>query len=121
VKLKTDEKSLTAGTTLYKEKCAVCHGDNGEGKVGPNLTDDYWIHGGSINDIFKTIKYGVPAKGMISWQNSLNGQQMEDLASFIKSIKGTKPANPKEAQGDLFVEGGVIAPAASDSAVVASK
>lgn len=115
VKLMNDEKSLTAGTTLYKDKCAVCHGDKGEGKVGPNLTDDYWIHGGSVNDIFKTIKYGVPAKGMISWQNSLNGQQMQDLASFIKSIKGTKPANPKEAQGDLYVEGGAAASATTDS------
>ncbi len=120
VKLMTDAKSLTSGTTLYKEKCAVCHGENGEGKVGPNLTDDYWIHGGSVNDIFKTIKYGVPAKGMISWQNSLNGQQMQDLASFIKSIKGTKPANPKEAQGDLYVEGGAAASAATDSTAAKS-
>ncbi|MFY8020485.1 MAG: cbb3-type cytochrome c oxidase N-terminal domain-containing protein [Bacteroidia bacterium] len=125
VKLMTDEKSLTAGATLFKEKCAVCHGDAGEGKVGPNFTDDYWIHGGSVNDIFKTIKYGVPAKGMISWQNSLNGQQMQDLASFIKSLRGTKPANPKEAQGDLYVEGGAAAPAAdstaTDSTAIASK
>lgn len=118
VKLMNDEKSLTAGGILFKEKCAVCHGDKGEGKVGPNFADEYWIHGGSVNDIFKTIKYGVPAKGMISWQNSLNGQQMQDLASYIKSLKGTNPANAKEAQGTLFVEGG--APAAGDSTTVAT-
>jgi cytochrome c oxidase cbb3-type subunit 3 len=114
VTLLSDIKALTNGATLFKEKCAVCHGEKAEGKVGPNLTDEFWIHGGSIQDIFKTIKYGVPAKGMVSWQNSLNGQQMQELASFIKSLQGSKPANPKEPQGDKYTEATAAAATLSD-------
>ena len=102
VVLLADNKALTNGATIFKEKCAVCHGEKAEGKVGPNLTDEFWLHGGSVQDIFKTIKYGVPAKGMVSWQNSLNGKQMQELASFIHSLKGSNPANAKEPQGDRY-------------------
>ncbi len=98
---------VTAGQTLYKANCVACHGQAGEGGVGPNLTDDYWIHGGGIKNIFKTIKYGVPAKGMISWQAQLKPVDMQQISSFIMSLKGTKPAGGKEPQGDLFVEEGL--------------
>ena len=70
--------------------------------VGPNLTDSYWIHGGSIKDIFKTIKYGWPEKGMKSWQEDYSPVQIAQLASYVKSLTGTKPAKAKEPQGDLF-------------------
>ncbi|MCU0423573.1 MAG: c-type cytochrome [Bacteroidia bacterium] len=87
------------GIELYNSKCAVCHGNAGEGKVGPNLTDNYWLHGGDVKAIFKTIKYGVPSKGMIAWQNSLNGLQIQQLASYILSMQGTNPPGAKEPQG----------------------
>lgn len=118
------DADLTAGRKIFTEKCMVCHGQAGEGNVGPNLTDDYWIHGGNIKDVFKIVKYGFPSKGMISWQSQLNPVQMQQVASFIKTLKGTNPANPKEPQGTLYSEdGGVAADSTStsvkDTAIVA--
>jgi cytochrome c oxidase cbb3-type subunit 3 len=101
VVLLTDASRLKDGLSIYTAKCVVCHGEEGQGKVGPNLTDKYWIHGGDIRSVFSTIKYGVPAKGMVAWQNSLNGGQMQELASYILSLQGTNPANPKDPQGVL--------------------
>jgi cytochrome c oxidase cbb3-type subunit 3 len=95
----TDDASLSAAKTLYGVHCIACHGALGEGGVGPNFTDNYWIHGGDIKSIFKTIKYGVPEKGMISWQNQLNPSDMQKLGSYILSLKGTNPPNGKEPQG----------------------
>jgi len=66
-----DEGKLSIGEAVYLGNCAACHGQQGEGGIGPNLTDKYWIHGGSVGDLFKTIKYGVPAKGMIAWKSHL--------------------------------------------------
>lgn len=99
-----DAAGISAGQALYITNCAACHGKQGEGTVGPNLTDDYWLHGGSINDIFKTIKYGVPEKGMRSWQEDLSPVKIAQISSFIKSIHGSNPPNPKEKQGDLYKE-----------------
>lgn len=114
VTLLTDKKDLEDGAKMYAEKCAVCHVNDGGGAVGPNLTDAYWLHGGDIKSVFKTIKYGVPAKGMIAWQNTFNGKQMQALASYVKSLQGTTPAKPKEPQGELYQEGGA-APAPADT------
>ncbi len=99
-----DEASIGKGKTAYATKCAVCHGQAGEGGVGPNLADAYWIHGGSIQDIFKTIKYGVPEKGMVPWQAQMPPAEMQMVASYIKSLAGTDPANAKEPQGELYKE-----------------
>lgn len=99
VKEETDAAIISAGAVVYKANCMACHGDKGQGTVGPNLTDEYWLHGGSINNVFKTIKYGVPEKGMISWEKSLSPKQISDVSNFIKSLKGTNPPNPKEPQG----------------------
>ncbi|MFN4233528.1 MAG: cbb3-type cytochrome c oxidase N-terminal domain-containing protein [Bacteroidia bacterium] len=104
VTLASDASSLDAGKSIYMDNCAACHGRLGEGGVGPNLTDDYWLHGGSIKDVFKTIKYGVPAKGMKSWQAELSPSQIRQVASFIKSLHGTNPPNAKEKQGELYKE-----------------
>jgi cytochrome c oxidase cbb3-type subunit 3 len=112
VTLLTDKAALSNGEKMYQEKCAVCHVNDGGGAVGPNLTDAYWIHGGDVKSIFKTIKYGVIAKGMIAWQNTFNGKQMQELASYVKSLQGTTPAKSKEAQGVL--EGEAV-PATADS------
>jgi cytochrome c oxidase cbb3-type subunit III len=104
VKLLTAATDIDAGKKIFTGTCAPCHAADGGGIVGPNLTDDYWLHGGKINDIFKTIKYGVPEKGMQPWKSTFSPIQIAQLASFIKSIHGTKVANPKEPQGDIFKE-----------------
>jgi cytochrome c oxidase cbb3-type subunit 3 len=101
VTLLTDPIDLEIGSKLYLQNCAACHGALGEGTVGPNLTDNYWIHGGSISAIFSTIKYGVPEKGMISWKDNFAPKQIAQISSYIKSLAGTNPPNAKEAQGNL--------------------
>lgn len=110
---------ITEGQKLFVEKCVACHAAHGgsmAGGVGPNLTDDYWIHGGSIKDIFKTIKYGWVEKGMISWKDQLSAKQIAQISSFIKSIKGSNPAGAKEPQGELYSEDGAAGAAvATDS------
>ena len=93
---------LDAGKAIFEQNCSVCHAVDGGGGVGPNFTDQYWIHGGDMPSIFKTIKYGVPAKGMISWETQLSPKKMQQVASYIYRMEGTTPANPKEPQGDLF-------------------
>ena len=113
-----DKKLLADGQTLFAEKCAVCHLADGGGVVGPNLTDAYWIHGGDIQSIFKTIKYGVPAKGMIAWQNTFSGKQMEALASYVKTLQGTTPAVGKEPQGELYKEADSLMPTSMVSQAV---
>ncbi len=94
-----DAAVLQAGGTLFKNACAPCHGENGQGLVGPNLTDEFWLHGGTVKEIFKTIKYGVPEKGMISWEKTMNAKQISDIASYILSIQGSHPAGAKAPQG----------------------
>lgn len=100
----TESGALGEGELIYKNSCAACHGQKGEGTVGPNMTDEYWIHGGGIKNIFKTIKYGVPDKGMISWQSQLNAADMQKVASYILTLQGTNPPNPKAAQGEIWKE-----------------
>ena len=111
VTLLSDKADLDAGMSLFTNgACATCHGKDGSGivmgqpGVGPNLTDDYWLHGGSIKNIFTTIKYGVSGKGMQAWESTYSAKQMAQLASYIKSLHGTKPAAVKEKQGDLYIE-----------------
>lgn len=116
-----DEKSVVmltgtdidAGKALFIQKCAVCHAESGAsmpGGVGPNLTDDYWLHGGDIKDIFKTIKYGVPEKGMISWKDQISPKSMAQLSSYIKSIAGINVVGGKEAQGEKYVATTAVTP-----------
>lgn len=116
VTLLTAEADLAEGKEIYTANCMVCHGANGEGTVGPNFTDKYWIHGGSINNLFTTIKYGVPEKGMISWKSQLRPGAMQKVASYILSLQGTNPPNQKAPQGDLFDPGSV--PSTKDTSAV---
>ena len=102
VEFSDDAGHLANGQKLYDRNCAVCHQNDGGGLVGPNFTDQYWIHGGSMPDIFRVIKYGVPEKGMIAWQSQLSPTDMRDVASYILTFQGTTPANGKEPQGDLY-------------------
>jgi len=98
----TGEADIAEGKEIYTANCLVCHGAAGEGGVGPNFTDKYWIHGGSINNIFSTIKYGVAEKGMISWKEQLRPGAMQKVASYILTFQGTNPPNQKEPQGVLY-------------------
>lgn len=104
VKYLTGTEDLAAGQKIYAGTCFPCHGKQGEGGVGPNLTDNYWLHGGSMKDIFKTIRYGVPEKGMKSWKDDYSPAQIAQLSSYIKSIKGANPPNAKPPQGTLYQE-----------------
>ena len=116
-----DGAGLPAGKTIFETNCAACHAADGGGGVGPNLTDEYWLHGGSIQDIFKVVKNGVVEKGMIPWQDQLSPEQMQQVSSYILSLKGTTPAIPKEPQGELFSKAGnEPAPVADSTAVIAS-
>ena len=96
----SDASVISAGQAIYNSNCIACHGDKGQGTVGPNLTDEYWLHGGKVGDVFKTIKYGIPEKGMISWEKTLSPKQIADVTNFIHSLKGSNPANAKAPQGD---------------------
>lgn len=99
-----DAEALNSGKEIFVKNCAVCHTEKGGGLVGPNLTDDYWIHGGGIKNVFATIKNGVPNKGMLSWKQQLNPRQIQEVASFVLSLRGTNPPNPKAPEGVLYVE-----------------
>ena len=103
VKFLGSAEALEIGKTRFNLSCAVCHNTDGRGGVGPNLTDEYWINGGSIQDIFKTIKYGVPQKGMIAWESQIQPSTMQKVASYILTMQGTNPPEPKAPQGDLYV------------------
>jgi cytochrome c oxidase cbb3-type subunit 3 len=102
VTLLSDAGALTAGKAIYSSYCVACHGTQGEGGIGPNMTDAYWLHGGSISDVFKTVKYGVEEKGMQSWKKQLSAGEMQKVSSYILSLQGTNPPNAKEPQGELY-------------------
>ena len=104
VKLLTEDLDMVAGKDVFMANCSACHGKLGEGTVGPNFADEYWIHGGGVKDIFKTIKYGWVEKGMKAWKEDLSPMQMAQVTSYIKSLRGSNPPNGKVPQGDLFVE-----------------
>lgn len=98
-----DAAALANGKSIFLNNCAACHGQAGEGGVGPNMTDNYYLHGGTIKDVFKVIKYGVPEKGMISWKSQIRPVEMQQVASYIMTLVGTNPPNAKEPEGELFV------------------
>ena len=95
IEYKPDAAILADGQAIFKKNCVACHGENAQGVSGPNLTDEYWKHGGSIKNIFKTIKLGVPSMGMIAWGETLTPKEMASVATYVKSLKGSNPANPK--------------------------
>jgi cytochrome c oxidase cbb3-type subunit III len=94
--------SLKAGQSIYESNCAACHAQDGGGGVGPNLTDEYWVHGGSIEDVFRIVKYGVIEKGMVPWQDILRHVEIQQVSSYILTMQGLTPANPKDPQGEKY-------------------
>lgn len=100
--LLVDAAALARGKETYDMYCVACHAADGGGGVGPNLTDDYWLHGnGTIKPIFATVKHGVPEKGMIAWKTQLSASKIHEVASYITTLRGNTPAEPKEPQGEL--------------------
>jgi cytochrome c oxidase cbb3-type subunit 3 len=95
---------IAKGKKVYAINCSSCHNPLGEGSIGPNLTDDYWIHGGGIKNIYATVKNGVQEKGMIPWGPVLSPEQIRDVSFYVMSLKGTNPPNAKAPQGALYVE-----------------
>lgn len=114
---------IQAGAATFQSLCVSCHGAMGEGKVGPNLTDQYWKNGGGSKDIFKTIKYGVKGTGMKSWKTDLSASQIAQVASFVHSLQGTQPAGAKEPEGELYESnlGDSTDNASSDTLLTADK
>ena len=104
VTLLTEEAALISGKEIYDINCVACHASDGGGIVGPNLADEYWIHGGGIKNVFKVIKYGIVEKGMIAWQTQLNPNQMQEVSSYVLSFQGTTPAAPKQPEGEIWKE-----------------
>lgn len=100
--LANDTSRVSAGRGIYTARCTPCHGVKGEGIVGPNLTDDNWIHGGKISDIKKVIEEGVLAKGMLAWKGQLSDEELLNVTLFVWSLRGTNPPNPKAPEGEKF-------------------
>lgn len=100
----TDISSLNKGKELFASKgCIACHGINGGGGIGPNLTDNKWILEADFKGIFNVIsKGGRPGKGMVAWENSISKEDRQLLSSYIISIQGTSPSNPKSPEGDII-------------------
>lgn len=96
-----DSKRREAGHQIFTEKCATCHGPDGGGVIGPNLTDNYWLHGhGTLSDIAQTVSEGVLDKGMPPWKLLLKKEEIYSVVAYVKSLGGTHPANPKAPQGE---------------------
>ncbi|MEN1784088.1 MAG: cbb3-type cytochrome c oxidase N-terminal domain-containing protein [Bacteroidota bacterium] len=101
----TDVADLSAGEKIYTASCVACHMADGGGGIGPNLTDNYWILGGGIKNVFRTISEGGrDGKGMVAWKNSLKPIEMAQVASYVLQFQGTEPANPKDAQGEIWID-----------------
>lgn len=98
--LARDGATLKRGGEIYAAKCLACHGAAGEGLVGPNLTDDHWIHGGKITDIKNVVLEGVLDKGMIAWKSMMSGEEIDAVVAFVWSLHGTNPPNAKAPQGE---------------------
>ena len=91
-----------SASSQFQATCQVCHGEFGQGGIGPNLTDNYWLHGASKADIINSIAHGIPEKGMISWKSQLTNAQIDGLADYIIGLHGSKPASPKKEQGKFY-------------------
>ncbi len=105
VELLTDASDLSAGKAIFETNCVACHMADGGGGIGPNLTDKHWILGGGIKNVFNTISEGGRAgKGMVPWKKSLKPAEMAQVASYVLQFQGTVPADPKQAEGEIWID-----------------
>lgn len=102
VEATNDALALADGKQTFLTTCASCHRKDGGGDIGPNLTDEYWLHGGTIKDVFKVVRHGVAGTNMIAWEGVISPEKMKNVASYVLTLQGSNPANPKKPQGDLF-------------------
>ncbi|HTG65085.1 MAG TPA: cbb3-type cytochrome c oxidase N-terminal domain-containing protein [Flavobacterium sp.] len=111
VTLLTDPAALAQGKEIFANNCAACHRADAGGQIGPNLTDDYWILGGGIKNVFHTITNGGrDGKGMVSWKtNGMKPKDIQKVASYVLSLRGSNPKDPKAADGEIWVEKAPIA------------
>jgi cytochrome c oxidase cbb3-type subunit 3 len=111
----TDAADLSAGKAIFQTNCVACHMADGGGGIGPNLTDDHWILGGGIKNVFRTVSEGGRSgKGMIAWKAQLKPLEMAQVASYVLTFQGTTPANPKVAEGDIWVDESTETPTETD-------
>jgi cytochrome c oxidase cbb3-type subunit 3 len=94
---------LEAGRSRFTRACASCHGEQAQGLIGPNLTDDRWIHGGTVEQIFQSIARGWPAKGMPPWGRAVKPEELSALVSYVRSIQGSNPPNARAPEGERVV------------------
>lgn len=106
VKLVTDAQALADGKTTYLNNCASCHRQDGGGDIGPNLTDEYWLHGATVSDVFKVVRQGVQGTNMIAWEGFISPEKMQNVASYVLSLQGSNPTNPKKPQGEMVKPAG---------------
>ncbi len=97
------EEAKTKGKAQFTSRCAACHGNDGQGTIGPNLTDNFWLNGdGSPKELVRIITKGVPEKGMLAWEAMLKSEEILQAAAYVYSIRGSNPANPKPPQGKEY-------------------
>lgn len=99
-----DEQAVAAGKQIFTQNCSPCHGQQGQGGIGPNLTDNYWLHGNTYKDIVTVVTDGVPDKGMIAWKSTLNPEKIRQVAAFVYTLPETDPPDQKEPQGQEYPE-----------------
>lgn len=99
--LTKDASVLALGKQTFGQNCVACHRADAGGQIGPNLTDDYWLHGAAIQQIQATVTNGVLEKGMPPWGKVLKPAQLEAVVAYVFTLRGTNPASPKAPQGDL--------------------
>ena len=105
VTLLTDAGDLAAGKKVFESNCVACHKPDGGGSIGPNLTDEHWILGGGIKNVFTTItEGGRDGKGMVAWKGTLKPSEIQQVASYVLSLKGTNPTDAKAPEGDVWAE-----------------
>jgi cytochrome c oxidase cbb3-type subunit 3 len=102
VEITADAKMLDNGKSTFLNTCSSCHRKDGGGDIGPNLTDEYWKHGGNIKNLFKVVTNGVPGTNMVAWGGVMSPEAIRNVASYVLTLQGSKPANPKKPEGDLY-------------------
>jgi cytochrome c oxidase cbb3-type subunit 3 len=121
VEILTELSDLKAGQAIFETNCVACHKADGGGGIGPNLTDNYWISGGGIKDVFRTVSEGGrDGKGMIAWKTMLKPSEMAQVSSYVLQFQGTTPAEPKAPEGDLWVNPNAEVPTEINEVVIDS-
>jgi cytochrome c oxidase cbb3-type subunit 3 len=98
--LMDDQSMMSGGKKIFQGKCATCHGMFGEGGIGPNLTDQHWLHGPQLMDVYRIVREGVTDKGMLAWERQLRPAELMAVSSYVGTLLGSEPPNSKAAQGE---------------------